>query len=155
MRSILISLIIGLGLFMQGVQTKNFTNVQDAFNDCCYIEIIVDDNSKKFGKQTKEYNNIINEFNDMLKNSHQVPAFGVSLDKETRQALKSGVWIKFGFDFVGYNQEMPFEALLINVNNDFSGFNVIRINSGKYEGRCYYIDLMGNMNNLYSLLIEL
>ena len=53
-----------------------------------------------------------------------------------------------------YN-EMPFETLLINVEKDWSGFNIIRKHDSKYEGRCFYINLENaDMSKLYELLTQ-
>ena len=90
------------------------------------------------------------------KNSHQMPAFGVSLDDLTRQEMQTGVWLEFTFDKTCYNSDMPFDSLLINIQNDFTGFNIIRKYQNKYDGRCFYINLIDkNMTNLYNLLSSL
>ena len=44
------------------------------------------------------FNEICAEWNSMLYGAHQMPAFGVSLHRETVKALKSGVWAEFTFD---------------------------------------------------------
>ena len=154
MKSVIIALIIGVIFSMQGVSTKTYETISDCFGDSSYIEVIIDNQNHTYKNHTVEYQNILNQFMDMIKDSHQMPAFGVSLDNETKSAIKNGLWIKFCFDFIGYNSQMPFEELLINVNKDFSGFNIIRGNNGLYEGRCFYINLVGDMNNLYDYLIE-
>ncbi|MBO5910011.1 MAG: hypothetical protein J6Q15_00730, partial [Clostridia bacterium] len=46
--------------------------------------------------------------------------------------------------------DMPFDELLIEINPEFSGFNVIRGNKGIFEGRCYYVNLVNcTMKELY------
>ena len=50
--------------------------------------------------------------------------------------------------------EMLFSKLLINVNKDWTGFNIIRYYNGCYDGRCYYVDLIdANMENLYKTIL--
>lgn len=156
MKSILICLMLGVSLFMGcGKDAKTFDRIQDVFKESCCIEVIIDNSSKEYKKQSQEYNKILDEFQNMIDGSIQMPAFGVSLDNETKQAIKSGVWIKFCFDFVGYNSEMPFDTLLIQVDGEYRGFNIIRGNNNLYEGRCFYLDLNCNMQSLYNRLLQL
>lgn len=156
MKSILICFLLGVSLFMGGCeQIKTFDNIQDVFKESCCIEVIIDDSSKEYKKQSQEYNKILDEFQNMIDGSRQMPAFGISLDNETRQALKMGVWLKFSFEFVGCNSDMPFETLLIQVSSDFNGINIIRGYKGVYEGRCFYLDLNQGMGSLYNMLVQL
>ena len=91
---------------------------------------------------------------DMLKDSHTMPAFGISIHVETLKAIQKGVWLKLQYNGTQVVDEMPFDELLIEVNPEFSGFNIIRGNRGIYEGRCYYIDLIDkNMKTLYDFIL--
>ena len=72
-----------------------------------------------------------------------MPAFGVSLNDETIQAKQTGVWIELFYETTCLNNEMPFDSLLIQVEPENTGFNVIRKYDDKYDGRCFYIDLKG------------
>lgn len=156
MKQILVSIMLGVVLLMQGVQTKNFNNIQDAFKESCSIELVIDNQKTTFDNQTQEYRLILSEFEKMIKDSHQMPALGVSLNDLTRQEIKNGVWLQFNFDFVGYNSEMPFSSLLIQINKNFGGFNVIRLYDNVYEGRCFYISLNNTtMDNLYNFLMKI
>ena len=102
-------------------------------------------------KNLDELNNILNT---MLVDSHPMPAFGVSLDSETKLAITNGVWLRLIYNNTIWVDGMNFDELLIQVNPEFSGFNIIRGNNGVYEGRCYYIDLNNNsMKTLYNYLI--
>ena len=47
---------------------------------------------------------------------------------------------------------MDFEGLLIKVEKDWHGFNLIRKNNGKYDGRCFYLSLENSMDELYETL---
>ena len=96
----------------------------------------------------EEQIDIINAMNTMLNNSHETPAFGVSLDHETRDELKKGTWIEFSFGTTQYYNDMPFDSLLIKVVAEDMGFNIIRKHDGIYDGRCYYISLNNNMSIL-------
>ena len=78
-----------------------------------------------------------------------MPAFGVSIDELTREDMKNGLWIELCFDGVQSFEAMDFEGLLIKVEKDFHGFNLIRRNNGKYDGRCFYLSLQNSMDKLY------
>lgn len=108
-----------------------------------------------------DYNNIekLDELKDvvssMLEDSHTMPAFGVSIHTETLKAIQKGVWLKLQYNGTQVVDEMMFDELLIEVNPEFSGFNIIRGNRGIYEGRCYYIDLTNSsMKELYDFILS-
>ncbi|MBQ8522273.1 MAG: hypothetical protein IJ458_01245 [Clostridia bacterium] len=91
--------------------------------------------------------------NEILQDSHTMPAFGVSIHNETLNAIRHGVWLKLQYNETKQIDDMPFDELLIEINKEFTGFNIIRGNKGIYEGRCYYIDLIGNtMQPLYEFV---
>lgn len=108
-----------------------------------------------YGKQDGKFEEICAVWQDMLATAHQMPAFGVSLHKETSKAIKEGVWAEFDFDGAYSADGMPFEKLLVNVVPEFTGFNVIRYNKKVgYDGRCFYFDLVNkDMSGLYNCLI--
>ena len=143
-------------MFVGCGDAKTYGTIQDVFKDSASIQVFIEGESKEFLTGTAEFESVINQTNKMLTGSHQMPAFGVSMDDLTRQELESGVWILYNFNQVCTNSEMPFDGLLINVNPEFSGFNIIRRYNGKYEGRCFYLDLnQTTMSDLYNLLVEL
>lgn len=116
--------------------------VYEAFDLSNEIAVYRDGNKQIFSDDSKEFKSILAAWNEMIEHSYQMPAFGVSLDGETRKAVLCGNWIEFGFREVFYCNEMPFEKLLVQVVDDFEGFNLIRYNSAYgYDGRCYYINL--------------
>lgn len=93
---------------------------------------------------------------NMMADCRQMPAFGVALDNEVKDAIKSKVWLELEYDKTIVFDEMPFDKLLIEVGEDYTGFNLMRHHDGKYEGRCYYVDLVEHdMSELYNYLIEL
>ena len=81
-----------------------------------------------------------------------MPAYGVSIDKDTRDALKTGLWLELKFSTTLTHNEMPFDSLLIEVDSEYSGFNIIRHHDNQYEGRCYYINLEKDMSSLYETI---
>jgi len=91
--------------------------------------------------QIKDMENLNNVLSQMLQESHQMPALGVSIHTETIMAINKGVWLRLQYNGTQQVDDMPFDELLIEVNSEFVGFNIIRGNRGIYDGRCYYIDL--------------
>ncbi len=119
-------------------------------------EIIVYDNDVKtsYKAGSPKYGEILESWNITISSAHQMPALGVSIDEYTRKELKSGIWLEFCFDTVYECCGMPFEKLLIGLDKEYYGFNLIRYTAEHgYEGRCFYLDLFGkNTNDLYDLL---
>lgn len=105
---------------------------------------------------SKPYGEIIRCWYSMTEGAHNMPAYGVSLDWETVEAMKSGLWVEFDFGKLHEINGLPFEKLLIEVEKDFYGFNLIRYTTERgYDGRCFYFDLNGkNMDSLYDLLLN-
>ena len=105
----------------------------------------------------KEYSKILACWNDMINGAHDMPAFGVSLDRYTKEEMKKGLWVEFDFKKLLECNGMPFQKLLISVEKGAQGFNLIRYNSDVgYDGRCFYLDLVGkNMGKFYDLLLNL
>lgn len=93
---------------------------------------------------------ILNAWKKMTESSVQMPAFGVSIDSLTREEIKSGVWVEFVFEEEHMVAGMPFTRLLVQVQPEYRGFNVIRYWKGGYDGRCYYVDLRnGDMSDFF------
>ena len=114
------------------------------------INLIVYDNGNKhlYFKGDDKFEKIYKSLIETTDLSHDMPAFGVSLHNETNNALKTGTWVELVFDTEKSFNDMPFDTLLFKVEAEDSGFNLIRKFDGKYEGRCFYLSLDDNMNNL-------
>lgn len=133
-----------------------YNDIHSAINDSKSVEVIINDNRKLFIKGDEDFENILNCFNDMVNNSHQMPALGVSIHELALEKMKEGVWVEFNFNNILYCNDMPFESLLIEVVPNFGGFNIVRKYKDRYDGRCFYIDLVNSdMSNLYSVLQSL
>ena len=98
---------------------------------------------------------VLSEFVNTIKNASEMPALGVSLDNETQSALAEGLWIEFVFHTTQIHNEMPFDALLIKINPEDSGINLIRKHNGKYDGRCFYLNLKTTLKNFSQLIKEI
>lgn len=117
--------------------------------------VYCDGEKNNFNREDDKFNEIISNFLKLLENSYEMPAFSVALNEETLQQLSSSLWIEFCFDKTFYHSDMPYTKLLIKVEKDASGFNLIRFH-GTYEGRCYYINLTSsNMTSFYDYLLTL
>ena len=134
------------------------TNTDSIFNHISNTnEIVVFDAGSKqsFQRGDDKFELILNAFLNTIKTANEMPAFGVSLDNETQQALKSGLWIEFCFDTTQSYNDMPFDSLLISVNAEDSGINLIRKHNHKYDGRCFYLNLKTNLKALSSIVCDL
>ena len=94
-------------------------------------------------------------FCQAIENSLEKPAYSVSLHDQTVEAMKEGFWVKFIFNQTMVKHEMPFDELLIHIEQDCHGLNVIRGNNGKYEGRCFYLDLERTLDDVYNFLNQI
>lgn len=131
--------------------------LEDVFCSAEKITVYNNGTVSVYGAGEKEFNDILVGWKAMTDGAHETPAFGVSLNRETEKALKKGIWAEFVFGTEYEYNGMPFEKLLINVEKDFCGFNIIRYtNEWGYEGRCFYYDLVGkNMADFYNILVNL
>lgn len=121
------------------------------------INVYKDGEIDLYSRNDEPYAQIISEWKYMTDNARDMPAFGVSLNKETTAARNNGLWVEFVFDKCKTHNEMPFEKLLVNVERQWQGFNIIRYNSDEgYSGRCFYYELVNkDMSNFYDLLMNL
>lgn len=127
----------------------------DLMNEVSSINIYNDNVVTTLQNNDIEFNLLIGITKDLLKGYYETPAFGVALNNETLNELKKGMHIEFVFDKTFVHNELTFEKLLVNINQDFTGFNIIRYHNNKYDGRCFYINLKNkNMKNLYKYLNE-
>ena len=96
---------------------------------------------------------LIQAWEETVSAAVRMPAFGVSIDALTRKGRESGLWMEFCFETEHLCGGMPFESLLLEVKRDFHGFNIVRGRGGRYEGRCFYVDLRrATMQPLYDAL---
>lgn len=139
---------------MPNHKSISYPTIYEAIIGCEKVEVIIDNKTTHIDNDSDEYTQIFSELDNMLKNSHEMPAFGVSLDNEVKEATKNGVWLKLIYSSTITYNDMTFDTLLIEVQKEWGGFNIHRGNNEVYEGRCYYISLENNMNKLYDCLIN-
>lgn len=98
----------------------------------------------------------IGKFNDLLAaifdGATRVPALGVSLHDDTILARKEGIFVELFYSATQNCDGMPFDSLLFKVDKNASGVTLIRGNDGIYQGRCYYLNLKNNLDEIYNFL---
>jgi len=131
--------------------------IEEVFDETEEIIVYNDGTKTSYGSGDDNFGTIMSSWKELLCGAHQMPAYGVSLNKETVKAMKSGLWTEFVFDGERKSNGMPFEKLLVNVVPDYYGFNLIRYNSEYgYDGRCFYVDLVNkDMSKFYNVLVNL
>ena len=127
-------------------------SIRNYFSDAKSITILKNDEKFCYTKGDDKFEEILAALLSATKNSHDMPAFGVSIDSETKSAIQSGSWIELQFNKTMSFNEMPFDALLIQIEEDYQGINIIRKNNKKYDGRCFYLNLKSNMKHLSDII---
>jgi len=149
MKSLLITISLFLFLFLPGGSIDNVESVTHYFDNIASMEITIDNMLTSIQKGEEKFESILTQLKETTKHSHDMPAFGVSIDDLTRDEMKTGLWLELKFDKTQTFNDMPFDSLLIKLEKDCYGFNLIRCHKGKYEGRCFYLSLTKSMNELY------
>ena len=150
MGKILLNCMMCVTMLMGGNYMKQQT-IQQYLVNYNKAEVIINNISYDIENDNK-LNKVLNE---MLTNSRRMPAFGVSIHIDIINSMRRGTWLKLKYAETQWLDEMNFDELLIRVEPDYNGFNIIRGNKGIYRGRCYYIDLYDRtMDELYKFLHE-
>ena len=125
-------------------------NVVSFFEGYSTIQIYRDGTQIELSEENK--NKFDEIFCSSIEGAIQKPAYGVITNDILQEQLKQGIWIKFTFSQTIIKSQMPFDELIINITKDSSGLNIYRGNDGVFEGRCFYLDLRGNLNDLYDFI---
>lgn len=120
------------------------------------VKVYNDGETEVYKVGEDKFNLICTEWNNMIFGAHEMPAFGVSLHRETVNAVQSGVWVEFSFGRELLSSGMPYEKLLVSVEPQNTGFNIIRYTAKHgYDGRCFYYDLVNkDMSSFYNCLLN-
>lgn len=130
----------------------NFQTIPEIFPAATQMIVYHDGVATTYDQGDAGYIAILAALDTMAQGSHEMPAFGVSLDTETRQARNSGLWLELIFDGTQSFHNFHFDSLLFAVQPDHQGFNLMRQLDGRYEGRCLYLALAGDMQELFDTL---
>lgn len=122
------------------IANNETSNINETIKRAESITIFKGGKLTEIKKNDEKFNKILNNITDCFFNSRIMPALGVSLDEEMREELKTGNWIQLNFNKTEIVNELPFEALLFRLDECY-GLNLIRETKGKYQGRCFYLDL--------------
>lgn len=150
------NLLVGLlsfTLIFNQSKFNEYINVKKYFNRANEIVVVVDNNHITCDKCMEEI--IITSINEICTHSHEMPAFAVSIHEQTMDLMRKGLWLIFKYDDTQYHNGMPFDELLIEVNSEYYGFNIIRKYDDRYDGRCFYLNLNNDMSGLHNCIIDL
>ena len=136
--------------FSENFQSQK--NISDYFYICSSICIYNKGTQLFYTNDDINFKKLLFITNKLFKNSTQVPALGVSLDTETRKELKTGIWIEFIYNKTQSYNEMPFDSLLIKINQNCTGINIIRKYNNKYQGRCFYVNLNTDPTEYFNII---
>ena len=132
------------------IEENTMENLEGIIYSCDHINSIYNGN-----RTTIEKSEILPIWEDTLEGHHEMPAYSVALNSDTKEAMRLGLWLELSFTTLQTYNEMPFDKLLIEIQPDWSGFNIIRHHDGIYEGRCYYISLNNQtLHSLYDYLLS-
>ena len=152
---LLIKLFLNIALIITGVNMNTTSTIIDYFDKAESFIVYIDNNIEEYANKTQEYNRILKSLQEIVTEAHEMPAYGVSTDIDTKEALTQGIWLELKFAETQTHSDMPFDRLLIQVDSEYSGFNLIRYHDNKYDGRCYYLNLDKDMSILYTCLIDI
>ena len=124
---------------------ENENSLVDILNSVESFDIFNQGDCEKVGKNSGEFNKILNGVNDVFCSAILMPAFGVSLHKETLNEREKGVWLQINFSEELTKNGLNFNSLLFKLETT-QGFNLIRKYKDKYDGRCLYLNIQNEMN---------
>ena len=118
--------------------------INDVLKNAAAIEIYKNGVKTKLTKR-HEIEPYLNKILSAFEGARIMPAFGVSLDAETKAAMQQGDWVELKFNQTETINEMPFNSLCFRLESCY-GLNLIRGLNGNYNGRCIYLDLPQQTN---------
>lgn len=132
-------------------------SINEVIGACDKIEVISDGVVKSFSCADAQAKSILSAIASMNEGGWEMPGYGVSIDRLTREEMKKGMWLRLVYDKRQTRNEMPFDSLLIRVKGEYCGYDLIREADSKYQGRVFYYNLKEgkNMQELFSLMKEL
>ena len=138
-----------------GKDMPKYEHITEYFNKTNEIILYINGEQTSYQTTSNIFSEVTDKLNTICIEAKEMPAFGVALDHETREALKEGVWVELIYSQTHEYNEMPFDSLLISINRDYTGFNIIRKQNGLYDGRCFYLNLEQNMAILYDFILSI
>ncbi len=109
------------------------------------------------GKKTQYTNYQMNKIQDLffyvIIEARSMPALSVAIDDIVKKDINRGVWMSIKYPKQQIVNEMPFDELLIKIDKNYLGFNIIRGNKGVYDGRCFYLDNDIELESLHTYIL--
>lgn len=124
------------------------------FKNATSITITNSNKEFTFEKNSREFNLILESIFKITKNHHEMPAFAVALDDEIQSSKQMGLWIEINFNKTQTHNELCFDSLLFEINENYTGLNLIRKTNNIYSGRCFYLNLENNMYELKNVIFK-
>lgn len=146
---IIVSIILLSGVYMRS-EKQYFI---EQLNQVESVNVYIEGECIQISCGDSRFDDILTAFSEMMEGYREMPAFGVSLHEEVENAKENGLWVEFCYENIHIYEGMPYERLLIELKNGDLGFNIMRFYNGKYEGRCFYVDLK-NDNQKFIATIE-
>ncbi|MCD8206265.1 MAG: hypothetical protein LUD29_06685 [Clostridia bacterium] len=113
----------------------------DIFDKAVIITVYRDGDTVMSGMGSDGYLKIMSAWKEMTCGARLLSPMGVAVTGDVCD-VTDGVWLEFSFGEKMEAEGLSFEALLVNVAESASGFNVIRYDEKKgYDGRCFFVDL--------------
>lgn len=106
------------------------------------------------GQEYQVDQNFVEELEKLLLDSYTSPALGICMDSQVQEERQAGVWIEWTFSNTHSYNDLPYDKLMINIQPDYFGFNILRNYKGKYEGRCIYLNLSHNSSDFYEYIMS-
>jgi len=126
---------------------ENFAQIVENIKS---FEVFEQGVSKVLNQKDEDFKCIFNKLKIVFESARVMPAFGVSLHKETMEELKNGYWLKINFNSNQNVNGLIFDSLLIKLETTY-GVNLIRGLNGVFEGRCIYLDF-DSITNLMEVI---
>lgn len=113
--------------------------------------ITVYKNGNKVDINKEEFNR---QFRFMVEHAYYMPGMGIAKDSIIQKELKKGYWVEFGYLSKKTFAEYDFTSLILRLQPDLDGFNVVRGVNGKYEGKTFYLKLATMSTDFYDYIDE-
>lgn len=153
---LLCAILIVLNFFLGENALAKYSSIEEYFSVANTITIYKDGLKTEYEKDSDEFGEILLSLNSITIGAREMPAYGVSLHEETIKEMQSGYWVELNFNKTKTYSEMPFDSLLIKVEKEWLGFDIIRGQKGVYEGRCFHLySPTTTMENLYNTILKM
>lgn len=129
-----------------------FDKICESFDYAAAIDIYNGENHSLVGG---DFDRVLTAVKAVFDDGFQMPALGVSIHNLTITQKSEKPWVELRFGQKCECFGMQFEGLLIFIEPDYHGCNLIRLNGDRYEGRCYYMQLSGTMRPLYDAVMSI